>query len=155
MQAATRGYARNMGYEPRQKDLVLILARDVAARLVTPMFVVDAEGRLVFFNEAAEAVLGQSFADTGELAAEEWAQTFGPFDDGEQEIPLRELPLSVALLEGRPEHRTLAMEGLDGVRRELAVTAIPLQTHPSETVGAVAMFWERSTEPSRAGGGNG
>jgi hypothetical protein len=143
-----------MGYEPRQKDLVLILARDVAARLVTPMFVVDAVGTLVFFNEAAEAVLGQTFADTGELPAEEWAETFGPFDDGEQEIPLRELPLSIALFEGRPEHRTVSMVGLDGVRRELAVTAIPLQTHPTETVGAVAMFWERTPAASPALGGS-
>jgi PAS domain-containing protein len=132
-----------VGYEPRQKDLVLILARDVAARLVTPMFVVDANGTLVFFNEAAEAVLGQSFADTGEITADEWAALFGPFDDEGKEIPRQELPLGVALLEGRPDHRKLGIVGLDGVRRELAVTAIPLQTHPSETVGAVAMFWER------------
>jgi hypothetical protein len=44
--------------------------------------------------------------------------------------------------------------GLDGVRRELAVTAIPLQTHPTETVGAVAMFWERTPAASPAPGGS-
>jgi PAS domain-containing protein len=137
-----------MGYEPRQKDLVLILARDVAARLATPMFIVDAKGTLIFYNEAAEAVLGQSFADTGEVPVEEWSAMFGPFDDQGRDIPTEELPLGVALIKGRPDHRKLGITGMDGVRRELAVTAIPLQTHPTETVGAVAMFWEHAHEGS-------
>jgi PAS domain-containing protein len=135
-----------MGYEPRQKDLVLILARDVAARLATPMFVVDAAGTLVFFNEAAEAVLGMTFADIGEVSADEWSETFRSVDHDGTPIPRNELPLGIALIEGRPAHRTLDVIAADGVRRELAVTAIPLQRHPTETVGAVAMFWHRSEE---------
>ncbi|HEX9375391.1 MAG TPA: PAS domain-containing protein [Actinomycetota bacterium] len=133
-----------MAWEKHQKDLVLILARDVAARLATPMFVVDANGTLVFFNEAAEQVLGQTFADTGELPVEEWASAFAPTDDAGQPIPLRKLPLGVALYEGRPDHATLSIQAADGVSRELAVTAIPLRTHPDELVGAVALFWSRS-----------
>ncbi len=133
-----------MAWEKRQKDLVLILVRDIAARLATPMFVVDANGALVFFNEAAEQVLGQTFADAGEMPAEEWAAAFSPTDDAGQTIPLRKLPLGVALYEGRPDHGTFTIEAADGVHRELAVTAIPLHTHPDELVGAVALFWGRS-----------
>src|SRR5256885_16947666 len=79
-----------MGWEPRQKDLVLILARDVAARLATPMFVIDAEGTLVFFNEAAEAVLGQTFADSGEMPLDEWSTAFSPVDHDGTPIPAEE-----------------------------------------------------------------
>jgi PAS domain-containing protein len=118
-----------MGWEPHQKDLVLILARDMAARLATPMFVVDSVGTLVFFNEAAEALLGQTFSEIGEVPADHWAETF---------------PIGIALLEGRPAHRELDLIAADGVQRHLAATAIPLQRHPTQTVGAVALFWERS-----------
>jgi PAS domain-containing protein len=145
-----RAYARPVGWEPRQKDLVLILARDMAARLATPIFVVDAVGTLVFFNEGAEALLGQSFADVGELPQERWSETFRSVDEDGNPIPRRQLPLGVALIEGRPAHRELDLVAADGVIRHLAVTAIPLQRHPGETVGAVAMFWERSPESGAA-----
>ena len=131
---------------------MLILARDVAARLATPMFVVDAAGTLVFYNEAAEQILGRSFADIGEVSAEEWAEMFGPFQDDEgHQLSRRELPIGVALLEARPVHRSLGMTGADGVEHRLAVTAIPLNTHPDEVVGAVALFWPHPDPPSEGG----
>jgi len=143
-----------MGWEPHQKDLVLILARDMAARLATPMFVVDSVGTLVFFNEAAEGLLGDTFADVGELPAERWAETFRSVDEDGRPIPRRELPLGIALLEGRPAHRTLDLIGADGVTRHISATAIPLQRHPGQTVGAVAVFWERSASDQTTGPGS-
>ena len=136
-----------MEWDTRQKPLVLILARDMATRLASPMFVVDAHGTLVFFNEAAEAVLGQTFADAGELPAEDWAARFSPEDEGGRPLPLRELPLGVALFEGRPAHRTFRIRGADGVDRDVAATGIPLRTHPDELVGALALFWDRADVP--------
>jgi PAS domain-containing protein len=137
-----------MGWEPRQKDLVLILARDMAARLATPIFVVDAEGTLVFFNEAAEALLGQPFSEMGEVSVDRWSETFRSVDSDGVPIPRADLPLGVALIEGRPAHREIDLVAADGVTRHLAATAIPLQRHPGETVGAVALFWERSPDSS-------
>ncbi len=142
-----------MGYEPRQKDLVLILARDMAARLATPMFIVDAVGTLVFFNEAAETLLGQTFADIGEVPADHWAETFRSVESDGTPIAREDLPIGIALLEGHPAHRELDLIAADGVQRRLAATAIPLQRHPTETVGAVALFWERS--PADGGGASG
>ena len=46
----------------RQKHLVLILAREFASNLATPTLIADAEGTVVYFNEAAEEVVGSSFA---------------------------------------------------------------------------------------------
>lgn len=47
------------------RSLLLILARELASNVATPMFVVDVHGVLVFYNEAAETLLGQSFSVTG------------------------------------------------------------------------------------------
>src|SRR5438093_13520920 len=60
----------------RQKNLVLILAREFASKLATPMFVADADGNLVFYNEPAEIILGRTFAEAGEMPAEDWADLF-------------------------------------------------------------------------------
>ena len=133
-------------WDTRQKNLLLILARDVASKIATPMFVVDAEGTLVFFNEAAEPVLGQTFADAGEMPADEWSIVWKPCDLDRRPIALKELPLGVALYEGRPAHREFLIVGSDGVERHVAATALPLLARRDELVGAVALFWDRSTE---------
>ena len=41
------------------------LARALAKSLVIPIFIVDPEGVLLFYNEPAETILGQRFEDTG------------------------------------------------------------------------------------------
>ena len=49
-------------------NLPLILARELASNLATPMFLLDAGGMLVFYNDAAELLLGKPFAELGEIA---------------------------------------------------------------------------------------
>jgi hypothetical protein len=135
-------YPRLMQRRAGPKSLVLILARDLASRLVTPAFLVDAEGTLVYFNEAAEVVLGRTFAEAGEMPAEEWAGAFSPTDEGGMPIPLEGLPLGIALAERIPSHRRLRIRTGDEVERTLSVTALPLTTHLDELDGAIALFWE-------------
>jgi len=135
-----------MPESPRTRSLVLILAKDLASRLATPVFVVDHEGMLLYFNEAAEPVLGRSYAEAGDLGAEEWATMFEPRDLDGNLLPLQDIPLGIALLKHKPAHRTLTIRAGDGVRRRLAITAFPLFAHRDEFVGAVAVFWEQDRE---------
>jgi YD repeat-containing protein len=130
----------------RQKSLVLILAREFASQLSMPMFIADADGRLVFYNEPAEEILGQTYAEAGELSAEEWAAKYTTQDLEGKPIELDRLPAGIALLEGRPVHGTHRMKGLDDVWRTVSVTAIPLLTGGEEPEGMVAMFWEPDEE---------
>ncbi|MGH2655044.1 MAG: PAS domain-containing protein [Actinomycetota bacterium] len=128
-----------------EHNLVLILARGLASSIATPMFLVDPEGTLVYFNEPAEGILGQSYAEAGELSSDEWGTMFYPEDpETGAKISAEELPLAVALSEQRPAHRTMAITGRDDVRRRIAVTAFPLFARTDEFVGAVAIFWEES-----------
>ena len=90
----------------RQKSLVLILAREFASQLSMPMFVADADGNLVFYNEAAERVLGRTFAEAGELPAQEWAEAFEPSTLEGEPMALDEMPAGAAFLERRPVHGT-------------------------------------------------
>lgn len=130
----------------RQKSLVLILAREFASQLSMPMFVADAEGNLVFYNEAAERVLGRTFGEAGELAAREWAEVFEPTTLDGEPMALDELPAGVAFLERRPTHGTHRIVGLDGVPRTVAVTAFPLLTQRDQPSGLVCIFWEPPEE---------
>jgi PAS domain-containing protein len=127
------------------RDLVLILARDLASRLATAVFLVDAQGDLVYFNEAAEVLLGRPFVEGEVMAARSWSSAFAPVDELGRPIPLQELPLGVTITERRPSHREMAIRGEDGIERPIAVTAFPLFTHADELVGGMAVFWEHAT----------
>jgi PAS domain-containing protein len=126
----------------RPKNLVLILAREFASKLATPTFVNDAEGTLVYYNEPAEDVLGRSFAEAGEMPADQWSSLFAVERLDGSPMPLEEIPGGIALLQQKPAHASLRMTGLDGVPHELSVTAFPLLTHKDELVGVVNIFWE-------------
>jgi PAS domain-containing protein len=126
----------------QQKNLVLILAREFASKLATATFIADAEGNLVFYNEPAEAILGRTFAEAGDIRAEEWASLFKIEELDGTPVPLEKNPGGVALLERRPAHRELRITGLDGVTRTISATAFPLLARSEELVGMVAIFWE-------------
>ena len=133
-----------MSDDDKARDLIIILARDLTSRLATPSFVVDAEGTLVYFNEAAEPVLGRTYAESGELRAGGWASEWDSRDDQGDPIPLEDLPLGIAFREGRPAHRAMRIAGGDGVARDIEVTAFPLCAQPELILGAIAVFWERA-----------
>ena len=116
----------------------IILMRELADHLATPIFVVDTAGDLLFYNDPAERLLGTRFDET----FAEWSTVFNPTDAHGAPIPPDELPLAVASQQRRPAQGGMFIRGLDGAHRELIVTAIPLQGQWGEHLGAAAIFWE-------------
>lgn len=129
-----------------QEETEITLARQLAVRLTMPIFIVDPEGTLLFYNEAAEKILGRRFDKTGEMAASVWARIFVPTDEHGSPLLPETLPLMIALNEHRPAHDRLWIRGIDNVNRHIEVTAIPLIDEARQFVGAMAIFWEL-TEP--------
>jgi PAS domain-containing protein len=126
----------------RQKHLVLILAREFASNLATPTAITDEQGVLVYYNEAAEEVFGQSLSEFGEMGYDEWTARFSPRAvDSDEPLPLEQRPTGVALNERRASHERVRITSVDGVPREIAVTAFPLYAHLDELVGTVTIFW--------------
>jgi PAS domain-containing protein len=79
--------------QAKQRHIALILAKDLAANLASAVLLVDPDGDLVFFNEAAERILGRPYAEA-QMSRGELAKTFKPVDASGAPIPLAEPPLS-------------------------------------------------------------
>ena len=124
-----------------QKHLVLILAREFASNLSTPTLVADARGRLVYYNEAAEAAIGKRFSETGEVPLDEWLDSFEPRTISQEPLPPEHRPARIAFEDRRASHLRYTVTSADGVDREIEVTAFPLFAHTDEFVGIVAIFW--------------
>jgi PAS domain-containing protein len=120
----------------------IILARQLAANLSVPFFLVDPKGCLLFYNEAAEIILGKRFDETGEMPADEWSSAFDPIDDQGQRVPPDDLPLMITVTTQRPAHDRFRIRGLNGLIRTIEVTAIPINDLKGDFLGAAALFWE-------------
>ena len=126
---------------PHPKHLVLILAREFASNLATPTLIADDRGRLVFYNEAAEAVVERRFAEVGEVPLDEWIAGFEPRTLEGEPLPPERGPARIALDERRAAHERYRVRSADGVNRDVQVTAFPLFAHRDEFVGIVVLFW--------------
>ncbi len=129
--------------EPTSEQQVeIILMRQLADCLAMPIWIVGLDENVIFYNEPAEEILARRFEEAGPMPLEELATIFQTVAiDGS---PLRsdELPIAIALKQRRPAHLPLRICGLDGVWRDIEVTAFPLEGQGGRHLAAVAIFWE-------------
>jgi PAS domain S-box-containing protein len=120
--------------------LEIIQARSLTSRLGTASFLVDSEGTLLYFNEAAAELLGVTFEEAGQMESGTWGTQFKPREPGGREVPVGELPLAIAVQSGQPAYSRLQITGADGRDRDIEVAALPIMGD-GEQAGALAIFW--------------
>jgi PAS domain-containing protein len=123
-----------------QKPLELILARNLLSSISTPAFLVGEAGMLLFYNEAAAALLGRRFEESGTMSAIEWTTEFGPFGADGKPIPYDRIPATLALLGNRPFHGTFRIRRPGGDLQDIAASAIPIVGSGGSS-GAIVIFW--------------
>ena len=131
-----------LGVPGSPKSLPLILARELAANLATPMFLMDPGGMLVFYNDAAALLLGKPFAELGEIPSGEFGASLQLSTPDGGPLLRRDTPSGIAFFEHRPSHQTVMATSYDGVRRKYEATAYPLLGATGEMHGVLAVFWE-------------
>jgi PAS domain-containing protein len=127
--------------EREQQPLELILARNLVSIVSLAAFLVDVEGHVVFYNDAAAAIIGSPFEETGTITREQWNARLEPSDQHGAPLPFSQLPLTVALREGRPAYARFRIRGASGLL-EIEAGALPL-VGPGGHHGAIAVFWVR------------
>jgi PAS domain-containing protein len=133
LQGATRGR------RAEEQPLELILARNLVSIVSLAALLVDIKGRIVFYNDAAAEVVGSPFEELGAMTRQEWNTRFGPFDEHGRPLASSELPLTVAVREGRPAYARLRIRGDRGLL-DVEAGALPL-LGPAGYHGAMVFFW--------------
>ena len=124
------------------RSLPLILARELAANLATPMFLIDAGGQLAYCNDAAELMLGRSLGEMGAMTANQFGDLLDLTALDGTPIRRRDSPPGRAFFEREPAHQRLRVVTLDGTPKEVEVTAYPLFGRDEEMHGVLTVFWE-------------
>ena len=130
--------------ESPQKPLELILARNLLTSISTPSFLVDGDGTMVFYNEAAAAVLGRSFEEAGQMSVVEWTEAFGPISQDGDPLDFDEVSLTKAIREGRPAHGKFRIRTAANPEQPIEAAAFPIVASQQGSSGAMIMFWPRA-----------
>ncbi|MGE5140455.1 MAG: PAS domain-containing protein [Rudaea sp.] len=125
-----------------QKDIEVILARNLASYLAVPMFIVDPAGTLLYYNEPAELILGLRYEEAGEMPIADWSTRFTPTDESGGPFAADALPLAIALNKRATNSARFWIRKADNTRSHIEVTAFPLIGQADRYLGAIALFWE-------------
>jgi PAS domain-containing protein len=129
-----------------QKEIELILLRQCASYLLMPIWLMDPEGELLYYNEPAEPILGRRFDEAGPMPGKELSSMFSTTAEDGSIIDADDLPINIALMKRKPAYLPMRITGLDGVSRMIEVTAFPITGQGNRNLGAVAIFWETESK---------
>ncbi len=115
----------------------------------TPSFLVDGAGTMVFYNEAAAALLGRSFEEAGQMTAEEWTAAFGPLTNGDEPADLDEISLTQAIQAGQPAHGSFCIRTKRSEKERVEAAAFPLVTSNDGASGAMVLFWPQGVDEAK------
>jgi PAS domain-containing protein len=121
------------------RPLEQILARNLVSIISLAAVLVDVEGALVYYNDAAAEIIGSRFEERGMIPREEWSAELGPLDAEGRQIEFDDLPLTAALRDGRPGWGQFFIKGEGGLMAIVAGT-LPL-VGPAGNNGALVVFW--------------
>lgn len=129
-----------------QQPIEMILLHQWASYIAVPMWITDAEGTLVYYNEPAEELVGKRFDEAGEIRAADLAGVFVTLDLDGEPLPVTEIPTFVALTERVPAHRQLRFRTFDGAWRQIELSALPIEGQGGRLLGSLTAFWEIKPE---------
>jgi len=127
-----------------EQPLELILARNLVSIILLAAFLVDVDGEIVYYNDAAAEIIGTRFEDTGGLPREQWNAEFGPIDEHDRPLPSDELPLTIALREGHPAFARYRIRADQGIV-DIEAGALPL-IGAAGYHGAIVVFWRTDSD---------
>jgi PAS domain S-box-containing protein len=130
-----------------QQAIETILMRQLAGHLATAMVIIDVKGDLVFFNPAAERILGRRFDEVRGMIRGEWLDAVKARRADGSLIQLEDRALIKAVERDEPSHVRFHIQGLDSVLREIEGVAFPMVGQSGRKLGAVGIFWETEGAP--------
>lgn len=125
-----------------QQSVEMILLRQAASYLTLPIWMMDENGNLLYYNEPAERLLGVQFDDAGPLHADQLAEMFRATDLEGEPLADKELPVVSALINRKPAYGQIRFCGFDGIWRDVNISALPIEGQGGRFLGVFATFWE-------------
>jgi PAS domain S-box-containing protein len=111
--------------------------RELLAAIPAAIYMTDAQGKITYFNQAAEEMAGR----TPTIGSDEWCVTWKLHRPDGTPLPHGECPMAIALKEGRPiRNAEVVVERPDGTRVPVIPYPTPLRDGEGNIVGAINLL---------------
>lgn len=128
-----------------QQPLELILTRQWASHLDYAVWLYDEKGKLIYYNEYAEKLLGLPHDLSKEWSSKDLINELKIATDNGSDVTWDTLPINIALFQHKPAHRKFKICTPDAVWKQIESTAFPLVGQGGRNLGAISIFWEITT----------
>lgn len=122
------------------QEIEFILSRQLAEYISTPVALVDHDGKMIYYNESAEHILGVKFNDEGEIESRGWLDRF--YEEGNQgkSINVLDLPFIKVLTSRHIIHGEYWMRNLEEINQKVLIVCIPVVGMAQRELGAIVYF---------------
>jgi PAS domain S-box-containing protein len=108
--------------------------KELLAAIPAAIYMTDAQGKITYFNQAAEEMAGR----TPVIGRDDWCITWKLYYPDGRPLPLDQCPMAIALKEGRAvRNAEVVAERPDGTRAPLIPYPTPLRDSTGKIVGAI------------------
>jgi PAS domain-containing protein len=121
------------------QEIEFILARQLSEFLSSPIAIVDHDGRMIYYNESAEFILGKKFNESGEIESREWDERF--YDENkENTVKMLDLPF-LKVLSGRTIiEGEYWIRSFEEIEQKVRFICIPLVGMAQRELGALVFL---------------
>lgn len=122
------------------QDIEFILARQLAEYLSTPIALVDHDGKMIYYNESAEFILGKKYNESGEIESREWEDRFYTTQEQKEIIKILDLPFIRVLSIRHIIQGEYWMRNFDEINQKVLIVSVPLVGLAQRELGAIIYF---------------
>ncbi len=122
------------------QDIEFILARQLGEYLSTPLALIDHDGKMIYYNESAEHILGKKFNESGEIESREWDDRFYANEEKNQNIKILDLPFIQVLSVRHIMQGEYWMRNFEEINQKVLIVSVPLVGLAQRELGALIYF---------------
>lgn len=122
------------------QEIELILSRQLSEYLAVPMALIDHDGKMVYFNEAAGFILGKQFDENGEIDLRDWNGRFFNNETFSDSMDLHEIPFFKVLSVRHLLQGEYSMRNFEEINQKLMIVCVPLVGLAQRELGALIFF---------------
>ncbi len=117
-----------------------ILARQLAEYMSTPIAIVDYDGKIIYYNEPAEYILGKKFNESGEIEYREWDNRFYLEHDRSAPMQVLDIPFISALSNRIILQGEYWMRNFEEVDQKVLIICVPIVGMGHRELGTIVYF---------------
>lgn len=122
------------------QEIELILSRQLAEYLSTPIALIDHDGKMIYFNESAGYVLGKHFDENGEIDLRDWNGRIFESENMADSVDVHEISFIKVLSVRHIIQGEYWMRNFEEINQKVVIVCVPLIGLSQREIGAIIYF---------------